>query len=441
MSMETTFPRMLTLRQEFPDCPPLDLKSELEKELGDSGIAARLKPGSGIALAVGSRGIANLDKIVLGVADFLKRKGTRPFIIPAMGSHGGATPEGQIAVLAGYGITERTMQVPIRSSLEVERLGQTEDGVDVYFSTDGLNADGIIAINRVKPHTDFSGAVGSGIQKMIAIGLAKRAGAVACHAAASRLGHGQVILSVARFLLHRTPILGGVAILENQLHHTHRVVVLLPEEIQRREEVLLVEAKQLMPRLPFDDIDLLIVDRIGKDVSGAGMDPNITGRGVQGYTSSLNQNDEVKPVIRRIFVRDLTPATHGNAIGIGMADVTTSRLVRAIDTRATYINALSAVTLQTAKIPIHFETDREALEQALNSLCLPNGAQPQVVRILDTLSLDTLMASEAYEEILQERGDLVAWDTPSEMQFGDDGNLLPFPIGAGDSSRLRRVSL
>ena len=433
MNTETRFPRMLPLRQIFPTHPPLNIRAELEAELTASGIDARLKPGARVALAVGSRGIAKLDKIVLVIADYLKQKGASPFIIPAMGSHGGATPEGQAAVLAAYGITEQTMRVPIQSSLEVERIGQTEDGVDVYFSADALSADGIIAINRVKPHTDFFGIVGSGIQKMIAIGLAKRAGAVTCHAAASRLGHANIILSVARFLIPRTPILCGVAILENQLHDTHRVAVLLPEEIQTREETLLAEAKQLMPRLPFDDIDLLIVDRIGKDVSGAGMDPNIIGRGVQGYSSSLKQNHQDGPSIRHIFVRDLTPATHGNAIGIGMADITTTRLVQAIDARSTYINALSAVTLQTAKVPIHFETDREALEQALNSLCLPNGVPPRVVRILDTLSLETLMVSEAYQAILHQRDDVVPLDTPSEMRFGADGNLLPLSIGKGES--------
>ena len=438
--MATRFPRMLPLRQTFPSYPRIDVRSELGAELEASKIAARIKPGSRIALGVGSRGIANLDKIVFTIVEFLKNRGAHPFLVPAMGSHGGATPEGQKSVLAGYGITEETMGVPLQSSLEVERLGETEDGVEVFFSADAMRADGIIPINRIKPHTDFSGDIGSGIRKMVAIGFAKRTGAVACHAAAARLGHAQVILSVAQFLFSRVPILCGVAILENQVHETHRLAVLRPEEIALREAALLVEAKQLMPRLPFDDIDLLIVDHLGKDVSGAGMDPNIIGRGVQGYSAALNQNHGDSPVIRRIFVRELTSATHGNAIGIGMADVTTTRLVRAIDTRATYINALSAVTPQTAKVPIHFDTDREALEQLLNSLCLPRGAAPRTVRILDTLSLETLLASEAYREEIRERSDLVPLGEPEEMQFDAQGNLAPMVVPAERSPQFNRVA-
>lgn len=438
--MATGFPRMMALRQKFPAHPLLDVRNELLAELEASGIAARLKPGSRVALGVGSRGITHLDRIVLTVVEFLKRAGAQPFIVPAMGSHGGATPEGQAGVLADYGITEKTMKAPVQSSMEVRRLGETAEGVEVFFSADALEADGIIPINRIKPHTDFSGEIGSGIQKMIAIGFAKRTGAVACHAAAAHRGHAPVITSVARFLLSRVPFLCGVAILENQVHATHRVVVLRPEELAQQEPALLDEARLLMPRLPFEDIDLLIVDRLGKDVSGAGMDPNIIGRGVQGYSAALDVNHKESLRIRRIFVRELTNTTHGNAIGIGMADVTTTRLVRAIDARATYINALSAVTPQTAKVPIHFDTDREALEQVLTSLCLPRGAAPRVVRILDTLSLEAMLASEAYGKEIRERSDLTLLGEPEEMQFDDVGNLTPLPTLAEKDSLSNRVA-
>src|SRR5260370_41032629 len=254
------------------------------------------------------------------------------------------------------------MKVPIRDSLEDRQIGTTAEGIPVFCSTEALKADGIVLINRIKPSTDFEGALGSGIIKMAVIGLGKRDGAAAMHSAATRLGHENVIRKMAQLMIPTAPLLCGVAVLENQRHETSKIVVLPREDIQRGEEALLVEARQLMPSLPFDEIDLLIVDRLGKNISGSGMDPNVTGRWVQGYSSSLAREERPSPFIRRIFVRDLTAETHGNAIGIGLADVTTSRLVRATDNRITYLNALTALTPQCAKIPIPFHTSRQAFE-------------------------------------------------------------------------------
>ena len=304
-------------------------------------------------MGVGSRGITNLATIVGAVLDQLRGAGAQPFIIPAMGSHGGATPEGQRDVLTGYGVTEDAMGVPIRASLEVRQVGTSPDGVPVFCSVEALDADGISLINRVKPPPDVHGGLGSGLLKMSVIGLGKRAGASAMHSAASRLGFERVLRGMAVTQLRSAPILGGVAILENQFHDTARLVVVPRAEMETAEDALLVEARGLMPLLPFDEIDLLIVDRLGKNVSGAGMDPNVIGRGVQGYSSALKRDGRPSPFIRRIFVRDLTPETHGNAVGIGLADVTTSRLVRALDHRMTYRNSLTAPSQPCPNVPSH----------------------------------------------------------------------------------------
>lgn len=417
--------RMIALRQLFPTPRPLDLSAKLEEEFNSKKIASNITPGARVAVAVGSRGIANLDSIVSEVVKNLTRFGARPFIIPAMGSHGGATPEGQASILADYGISERTMGVPVEASMDVDLLGYAEPSIPVYFSRVALQADGIVLVNRVKPHTDFGGTLGSGILKMLAIGLGKRTGASSCHFVAARLGHERVIRTVSHFLLGRVPFLCGVAILENHFHETHDVIIVRSDEVEAAEQKLLVQARALMPRLPFEDIDLLIVERIGKNISGAGMDPNVTGRGVQGYIASLVDAPMVSPKIRRIVVCNLTPETHGNGVGIGMADFITSRIARSLDHRSTYINALTAVSPQTAKIPIFFDTDREIIEAALASLCLEDPADARVLRILDTLSLQYLQASDRYSTDLRCRRDLEVLSAPSELHFDPSGNLLP----------------
>jgi hypothetical protein len=261
--------------------------------------------------------------------------------------------------------------------------------------------------------------------KMIVIGLGKRMGAATCHGAAARLGLERVIHGIARVTLRRAPILCGVAIVENHFHDTARIAVLKPDEIEVREKELLDEARGLLPRLPFDDIDVLIVDRIGKNISGSGMDPNVTGRWVHGYSSSLADDNRQSPRIRRIFVRDLTPETHGNAIGIGFADITTTRLVNAMDKPVTYVNALTSLTPHGAKIPIHFDTDRECITQALASLAIPDVLQAKVVRIADTLSLAKLEVSEAYADLVRPRADLELLGGPQEMRFDEAESLLP----------------
>lgn len=412
---------MLRVRQNFPKSPPLDIRATVNAEF--QKLHGRIKKGGRIAVGVGSRGITNLAAIVSAVLENIRAGGAEPFIIPAMGSHGGATPEGQRAILADYGITESSMGASILAAIETRQIGSTDDNVPVCCSTVALDADGIILVNRVKPHTDFSGNLGSGLMKMAVIGLGKRDGATAMHGAASRLGHEAMIRKMARVMISSAPVLGGLAILENQFHETARLVMLSAEHIESGENALLAEAKRLMPSLPFEEIDLLIVDRLGKNISGSGMDPNVTGRWVNGYSSALGREGRPAPFMRRIFVRDLTPETHGNAIGIGLADVTTTRLVRAIDQRATYINGLTALTPNCAKIPIHFDTDREAIQMMLQSLALPNVSSARVVRIHDTLSLVDLDVSESLLFEVKRHSNLSIASEPDEMQFDREGNL------------------
>jgi hypothetical protein len=417
----TPLPRTLRIRQNFAPTPPLDISATVAVEFGK--LRPRIRSGARMAVGVGSRGIAHLAAIVAAVLEEIRNAGAVPFIIPAMGSHGGATPEGQREILASYGITEDSLGVPIRDSLEVRQLGATADGVPAFCASEALDADGIVLVNRIKPHTDFFGALGSGLLKMTVIGLGKRTGATAMHLAATQFGYERVIRSMAAVILQNAPVFGGVAILENQFHDTARLLVIPREEMEQAEDTLLAEARALMPLLPFDEVDLLIVDRIGKNISGAGMDPNVTNRSVHGYSSLPIRAGQPAPFIRRIFVRDLTPETHGNAVGIGMADATTTRLVRATDARATNINSLTALAPQCAKVPIAFDTDREAIGRMLASLPLPDPRGARIVRIADTLSLAEMEISEPLWAAVRSRADLAALSEPREVAFDCEGNL------------------
>lgn len=415
---------MLRLRQRFAISPPLDVRRVLTREFAK--VSSQVTPGARVAVAVGSRGIAHLDVIAETVLDWLKAAGARPFVVPAMGSHGGATPEGQKSILAGYGLTESRLGVPIHAGMEVRSLGLTEDGLEVFFSAEALAADGILLVNRVKPHTDFaSDSLGSGLLKMLVVGLGKHQGAAHFHAQSVRLGEERFIRAQARVILNAAPVIGGIAIVEDQRHEPVRLAVLRAGEFESGEPGLFADAKRLMPRLPFDDIDLLIVDRIGKNISGTGMDPAVIGRSVHGYSAQLSQVRPPRPYVRRLFVRDLTPESHGNGNGIGMADFTTTRLVRSLDYRATYQNVLTSLSLNNAKIPLHFPTDREVITHALNTLARPDTGEATVVRIRDTLSLEYLEASEACTPQIATNPAVETLTTPAAMAFGSDHDLLP----------------
>lgn len=413
---------MARVRQDFPPSANVDIRATVKTQFAP--LLPRVKKGAVVAVGAGSRGISNIADTVRAVLDVLRGVGAEPFVFPAMGSHGGATPEGQTEVLASYGITESSMGAPIRAAMEVREIGIAECGARVFGAVAALEADHIVLVNRIKPHTDFFGSLGSGLVKMSVIGLGKKVGAESMHGAASRLGHERVIRDMARVALTKAPVLCGVAILEDQRHQTAAIEVIAAKDIEAREGPLLERARELMPRLPFEEIDLLIVDRIGKNISGAGLDPNITGRGVNGYLSSLAREGRSAPFIRRTFVRELTRETHGNAIGIGMADITTARLVKEIDLGVTYTNALTALTPQGAKIPIYFETDRECIERALISLAVEDVSSARVVRISDTLNLQTMQISESLADV---RAGLLIESAFEPMRFDAAGNLTSSP--------------
>jgi hypothetical protein len=416
------FPKMVVVEQKIPPAPAFDIPKEVARQFNQSGLLQKIKLGSRIALGVGSRGIVNIREIVMATVAALKSTGAEVFIVPSMGSHGGGTPEGQAHVLAEYGITPESTGVRIDTRMDARQVGTTPAGTEVFTAEAAMEADGIVLINRIKPHTDFSGSFGSGLMKMCVIGLGKHRGAIAMHAAASRLGHESCIREAARVILKTAPVLGGLALIEDQNHDTAHMEVILAKDFEERETILFQKAKELMPKLPFDEVDLLIVDEMGKDISGAGMDTNVIGRSVYGYQSWLLPPESGKrPHIHRIFVRDLSHATDGNAVGIGMADFVTTRCAEAVKKGPTYTNSLTALTPYMAKIPIHFDTDRECIERALTSLALADPSKARVVRIVNTLSLKRVQVSEAYKlEGLEVNG------MAQGLTFNQAGNLTTF---------------
>lgn len=414
------FPRMLKIRQKFETDPIRDVAGAVRREISGLELSKDIAPDQTVAITAGSRGIANIDTVLKTVADELRALGAEPFIVPAMGSHGGATAEGQLSVLESFGITEERMGVQIRASMEVVEIGETEEGMPVFMDRYALAADHIAVVGRVKAHTDFKGPVESGLMKMMAIGLGKQHGADLYHRGALHYGFYEIITSVGRVVLERCPIAFGLALVEDQRDETSIIRGMRPNDFERLEEQLLIKAKAMMPRIPFDEMDLLIIDEMGKDISGAGIDPNVVARHDMPQATVPQ-----KPRIRRIFVRDLSAHTYGNAIGIGMADFTTRRLVDKIDIQATYMNCLTACGPESARIPMHFDTDREVLEAALGTLgwVEPNAAR--VVHIADTLHLEEMWVSEALQAEARNQAGLAILTEPGQMSFDTAGNLPP----------------
>ena len=417
-----TVPRMFKVRQEFPRPEPLDVPATVAAQI--ASVQDRLQPPARVAVTVGSRGISNIREIVRAVLDALKAAGVQPFILPAMGSHGGATPEGQKRILADYGITEETMGVPIEAAMATREVGRTADGIRAFTSAVALEADGIVVLNRVKPHTDyFSRTLGSGLIKMMVVGMGKHDGAANFHRTAVHRGYEETLRMLGRVVLREAPILFGIGLVEHQYHDTARIEAVWPEDIEAREAELFAEAAALLPKLPFDDADLLVVDQIGKNISGPGMDPNVIGRHAHHYSTLLQNALEVTPFIRRIYVRGLTPETHGNAIGVGLADAVHVRLTEAMDVESTFVNVRTSLTLHNAKMPMHFPNDRAALAGLLDSLALPDPAQARVMRIRNTLDLAQLELSEAFAAEVATREDLTALSEPAEWGFAQDDLL------------------
>ncbi len=415
------FPRLLVVRQKFPDRRIPDVAAEVRSQLGASRFAARLKPGARIAIGVGSRGIHNIASIVRSAVQYWKDAGMQPFLFPAMGSHGAATAAGQAEVLAHYGITEASMGCPLVSQLEVVSLGKTDDGIEAFMDKAAYDSDGVMLVGRVKWHTDFAGKIESGLFKMMAIGLGKFAGAQRYHAYAYRLGLEHVVTTVGRQVLKSGKILGGLAILEDANHNTAKIDAVPVEAMEQREEENLALAKSWMARIPMD-LDILILDEIGKNISGAGMDTKVVNRGVNGEYNPWPDT----PRFERIFVRDLSDLTYNSAVGLGMADVVTDRLVNRIDWEPTAINSLTANTPAAIRTPIHFPTDRECLERFAPTVGKLDLSQVTFGWIRNSMELGRLGLSENLREQVEGNPQLEI-EAAIDFEFDGKNNLIsPF---------------
>jgi len=416
------WPEMALIKQNFDAQRLADVSGEVTREIEGLILAEKIKKGDSVAITAGSRGIANIDVIIKAVVEHVKGLGAHPFIFPAMGSHGGATDQGQAKVLEGFGITAETMGCPIKSSMAVVCLGEASDGYPIYVDKHASEADHIAVVNRVKAHTKFEGPIESGLMKMMAIGMGKHKGAEYYHKAAVQLTFQRIVERVGLEVIQRSPVRFGLGVVENAYHQTCLIKALRPEGIFEGEKRLLAISKERMPRLPFDEIDILIIDQIGKDISGTGMDTNVTGRNrdiLGDFTSS--------PRVKRIFVRDLTDETKGNAIGIGFADYTTTRLADKIDRKKTYVNCLTAISPEKGAIPMHFDTDREALDACLNTIGNISAAQVRLVHIKNTLALTEIYVSRAYEAGIDQNRALTRLGDWRKVKLDEAGNLVsPF---------------
>jgi len=409
--------RLIKIRQHFEASALEDPQATLREQL--ARLDSLIQPGNRVAVAVGSRGISNLTIIVKEVCDFVTRRGASPFIVPAMGSHGGATAEGQREVLRLYGVSEETVGAPVRATMSAVELPRGPLSHRIFMDRHAYESDGVILINRIKPHTDFHGRYESGLMKMALIGLGKLDGALAVHQFGIE-GLRDMLGPGARQVLATGKILAGVGLVENAVHQTMTVRVLKAGEIAEEEPKLLEVATTSMPRLPVDALDVLVIDRMGKDISGVGIDPNITGRiGVRG------QSDPEFPRVKAIVVADLTEQSHGNAIGVGLADVITRRLYEQIDRRETDRNVITSNFLERGKIPVVADSDREAFEIALRSAGHVADGEERIIRILDTLHLEEMYVSQAIADELR-RDPRVRVAVAGADLFDESGTLTAF---------------
>lgn len=410
-------PKLIKIRQNFKSEHLLDIEGSVKNQIDSLSISS--KPGASIAIAVGSRGVANINRIVKATVDTLKEKGVNPFIVPAMGSHGGATAEGQKEVLESYGITEEYIGVPIKSSMQVVELTQTTLKTRVFMDKYAYESDGVVVINRVKPHTDFHGTTESGLLKMCAIGLGKHKQALELHKYGV-YGLRELIPMTAREVLKSGKIIMGIGIVENAYDKTMVIKAVLPSEMEHEEIKLLDTSRKNMPALPVKQLDVLIVDEMGKDISGVGIDSNITGR-----IRIRGESDLSMPDITNIVVTDLTEASHGNALGMGLADFITNNLYNKIDFKATYENVLTSTFIERGKMPIVAETDRQAAEYALRTSGSIDISKARIIRIKNTLQLDEIFVSEPILDEIKGQSRIKVLGTFQYM-FDSMGNLVDF---------------
>jgi hypothetical protein len=416
---DVTLPRMGVVEQRFrtDPIPPAAVESRATATVDDLDFAA--VPGGGsVAVGVGSRGIANLPSIVRGVIAGIESRGYEPFVFPAMGSHGGATAEGQREKLASLGVTEAVVGCPIRATMDVSRVGETaERGVPVYADDHAAAADAVVVVNRIKPHTDFTGDVESGLSKMLVVGMGKQRGAKLAHDWAVDWSLREMLPEITGVLLDSLPVAGGVAVVEDEHDETTLLEGVPADGFLTRERELLDVARDRMPTLPFDELDVLIVDRLGKEVSGQGMDTNVTGR--RHFT--IAEPEPASPTVRRLFVRGLTDATAGNAMGMGQADFVHRSVLDRLDAEKTLINAITASTVRGVRLPPVVETDRSGLLGALGTAGPVAGEEARVLRVTDTMRLERCYASEPLLAVARDRDDLrvVAEATAIDFRGGE----------------------
>lgn len=410
-------PRMVKVRQMFDDKRIEDVTAALRAQLERPQIRETVRPGMSVAITAGSRGIDNIALIIRETAAYLKELGAEPFIVPAMGSHGGAVAEGQIAILKNFGITEEEMGCPIRATMDVDVFAHLEDGTPVHIDRYAHEADGIVVINRIKPHTGFRGRYESGLYKMMTVGLGKQKGAETTHGR-GRLRMGETIEKSGNAFLEHTNILFGVATVENSFDRTYGLYAMTKDEIREMEPVYLETARALLPRLMIEYADVLVVDRMGKNISGTGMDTNITKSYTHGY--GISREGRAK----RIAVLDLTAESHGAAVGIGQADVTTQRLFEKIDFNTTYPNLLTSGGTDSAKIPMVLDNQKLAIQAAIKTAAGADKEHIKLIRIRDTLHITEIEISEALLEQAKAIPQMEIIGDPYDLEFDENGNLF-----------------
>jgi len=412
---DITLPKMIKVKQKFATTEIADIALAVQEQLRRSEIASRIKPGARIAIGVGSRGMAEISLITKVTVDEIKRCGAAPFIVPAMGSHGGATAEGQIEVLANLGVTEASAGCPILSSMEVVQLGVLDNGMLVLVDKNAYEADGIIVINRIKAHNAFSGSNESGLVKMITIGLGKQKGADAAHVLGFKY-MADLIVDMARVKMEKLPFLFGIGTVENAYDRVEKIVAIPAEDIIEAERKLLAEAKATMPKLLLQPMDILLVDQLGKEFSGGGMDPYTTGRAPTPYL-------DPGPGPTRLVVLDVTDRSHGNTCGMGLADITTRRLFNKIDFDFTYANILTSTVTPSARIPLLMDTDLLAIQAAIKTCNAVDLRKIRMVRIANTLHVGEIYISEAMLDDAKKHPAIVVSGEPMDWKFDSTGNL------------------
>lgn len=417
---------MVKIEQQFDHPAVTDIPAATKAALADAtawtGGVSGLR-GASVAITVGSRGISNLPTIIRTLVNTLAADGAEPFIVPAMGSHGGGTADGQLSVLRTLGITEKITGAPIRSCMDTVEVGRTEDGFPVVIDRIASEADQILVVNRVKPHTEFFGPYQSGLLKMLLIGLGKHTGAISYHSAATHIEFEHLIGTAGSLVIEKANILGGLAILENAHEETAEITGVAPQNFLDAEGPLLERAIRYLPMIPFESVDLLIVDEMGKNISGSGMDSNVLRRK---HWADVRDGEALEPAgPRRVFIRDLTDATEGNAAGVGLADFALDRVARKYDRHKTYTNAITATRPRGAMLPLTFPTDREAIEMALMSAGVENPERARIVRVLNTRQLTHMEATESLLDHIHDGCRVHVAGPGAGMAFDDDGMLTP----------------